>query len=44
MIGFRTNRPYVMNAMRRPSTPLKIKGVISRHLDVHPDEHQALDR
>jgi hypothetical protein len=27
-IGFRTIRPYVMNAMRKPSTPLKIMGVI----------------
>src|ERR1700733_2301058 len=31
-IGCRTIRPYAMNAMRRPSTPLKIMGVISRYL------------
>ena len=31
-IGYRTIRPYTMNAMRRPSTPLKMMGVISRYL------------
>ena len=30
--GLKNIRPYVMNAMRRPSTPLKIMGVISRYL------------
>ncbi len=33
-----------MNAMRRPSTALKIVGAISRYFDVHADEHEALDR
>ena len=31
-IGFRTIRPYAMNAMRRPSTPLMMMGGISRYL------------
>src|ERR1700677_4551709 len=31
-IGCRTIRPYAMNAMRRPSTPLKIMGATSRYL------------
>jgi hypothetical protein len=31
-IGFRTIRPYTMNAIRTPSTPLKKMGVISRYL------------
>lgn len=43
-IGLRTIRPYAMNAMRRPSTPLRINGRGRAVLDVHPDEHEALDR
>ena len=35
-IGFRTIRPYAMNAMTRPSTPLKMMGVISRNLTCTP--------
>src|ERR1700722_824971 len=35
-IGFRTIRPYVTNAMRRPSTALKIMGVTSRYLTCTP--------
>jgi hypothetical protein len=31
-IGFRTMRPYAMNAMRRPSTKLKMMDVISPYL------------
>src|SRR6202167_2992888 len=31
-IGFRTIRPYAMNAMRRPSKPLKMRVVISPYL------------
>jgi hypothetical protein len=31
-IGFRTIRPYAMNAMRRPSTPLMMIGLISPYL------------
>src|SRR5271170_407749 len=35
-IGLRTIRPYAMNAIRRPITPLKIMGVISWYLACTP--------
>src|ERR1700686_4670693 len=43
-IGFRTIRPYAMNAMRRPSPTLMMMGGISRYLACTPNEHEALDR
>ena len=41
-IGLRTIRPYAMNAMRRPSTPLKRMDVISPYFVRHQGE-QAVE-
>src|ERR1700691_3261443 len=35
-IGCKTIRPYAMNAMRRPSTPLKMMGATTRYLTCTP--------